>query len=254
VDRGTGGGSSNGGTGDESPGGLPAGVPIVVPDDARELARDVAAWRREERWRRRRRVIERRLFGGPSSTRVVSAPLVITLLLAVALLGATLAFPGSTSMHPATAPVPLVLAAPSAAVGTVGGLVPNETLGGQTGTTTARALRPALLAVAQKACACTAALSHLADEAAGSGLTIYLIGDQSQKSELATLAADTDPALVQVMIDQGSALTSAFSRGFLTVVGVHADGVIEVVVDNFLRTTSLDSVLSGLKQPAHAGA
>jgi hypothetical protein len=157
-------------------------------------------------------------------------------------------------VHPATAPVPLVLAAPSAAVGTVGGLVPDETLGGQTGTTTARALRPALLAVAQKACACTAALAHLADEAAGYGLTIYLIGDLSQKPELATLAADTDPALVQVMIDQGSALTSAFSRGFLTVVGVHADGVIEVVVDNFLRTTSLDSVLGGLKQPAHAGA
>ncbi len=52
--------------------------------------------------------------GGSASSRVVSVPLVITLLVAVALLGATLAFPGSTTVHPATPPVPLVLAAPSA--------------------------------------------------------------------------------------------------------------------------------------------
>lgn len=251
VDRGTGSGNSNS---EDLPGGTPAGPPIVVPDDARELARDVAAWRREERWRRRRRVLERTLLGGPSSTRVVSAPLVITLLVAVALLGATLAFPGSTTMHPPTAPVPLVLAAPSAAVAAVGGLVPDEALEGQTGTTTARALRPALLAVVQSACDCAAELAHLAAEAAGYGLTVYLIGSRSQKAELASLATNTDPTLVQVLVDQGSALTTAFSRGPLSVVGVHADGVIEVIVDDFLRTTSLDNVLGGLKQPAHAGA
>jgi hypothetical protein len=249
MDRGTGGGSS-----EDLPGGTPARLPIVVPDDARELARDIAAWRREERWRRRRSAIERRLFGGPPSSRGISAPLIITLLLAVALLGATLAFPGSAREHPTTAPVPLVLAAPSAALGTVGGLVPDESLVGQTGTTTAQALRPALLAVAQAGCACTAALSHLTDEAAAYGLTIYLIGPPSQKSELTALAGATDPDQVQVMVDQGSVLTTAFSRGTLTVVGVHADGVIEVIVDNFLRTTSLENVLGELKQPAHAGA
>jgi hypothetical protein len=183
----------------------------------------------------------------------VSVPLVITLLVAVALLGATLAFPGSTAVHPTTPPVPLVLAAPSAAVGTVGGLVPDETLGGQTGTTTARALRPALLAVVQTGCTCTAALAHLAEQAASYGLTVYLIGSQAQHAELASLATGSSP-VVQVLTDQGSAITSAFSRGVLTVVGVHADGVIEVIIDNFLRTTSLDGVLGGLKQPGHAGA
>ncbi|HTC69704.1 MAG TPA: hypothetical protein VK662_09060 [Acidothermaceae bacterium] len=248
MDRGTGGSS------DDLPGGTPAGVPIVVPDDARELARDIAAWRREERWRRRRAAIERRLFGGPPSSRGISAPLIITLLVAVALLGATLAFPGSAREHAATAPVPLVLAAPSAALGTVGGLVPNDSLLGQTGTTTAQALRPALLAVAKPGCACAAALSHLTDEAAAYGLTIYLIGPASQKSDLTALAGATDPAQVQVMVDQGSVLTTDFARGPLTVVGVHADGVIEVIVDSFLRTTSLDNVLGELKQPAHAGA
>jgi hypothetical protein len=278
---------------EDKPGGIPAGAHVVVPDDARELARDIAAWRREERWKRRRRVFDRMLGGGAtsthggaatsthggaatstrgggatstggggatsarggraSSTRALSAPIVITLMIAAALLGATLIFPGRTPEHPPTAPVPLVLAAPAAAPATVGGLVPDDALIGQTGTTTARALRPALLAVAQHECACGAALTHLAEEAADNGLTIYLIGSQSQQSELNALAGSTSIA-VRVMVDKDSAITTAFAKGTLTVVAVHADGVIEQIVNDFTRTTSLETVLPELKQPAHAGA
>jgi hypothetical protein len=237
---------------EDKPGGTPAGAAIVVPDDARELARDIAAWRREERWKRRRRFFERAL-GGRTSTRALSAPIIITLMIAAALLGATLIFPGRTPDHPPTAPVPLVLAAPTAAVGTVGGLVPDDALVGQTGTTTARALRPALLVVAQNECACTAALTHLADEAADNGLTIYLIGSKAQQSALNALAGSSSVA-VRVMVDQDSAITSMFAKGALSVVAVHADGVIEQIIDDFTRTTSLETVLPELKQPAHAGA
>ena len=237
---------------EDKPGGTPAGADIVVPDDARELARDIAAWRREERWKRRRRVLER-MLGGRSSTRALSAPIIITLLIAAALLGATLIFPGRTPDHAPTAPVPLVLAAPAAATGTVGGLVPDDALIGQTGTTTARALRPALLVVAQNECACTDALTHLASEAADNGLTIYLIGSKAQQSALNALAGSSSEA-VRVMTDQDSAITTMFAKGALTVVAVHADGVIEQIVDNFSRTSSLETVLPELKQPAHAGA
>jgi hypothetical protein len=247
---------------EDKPGGIPAGAHVAVPDDARELARDIAAWRREERWKRRRRVFERMLGGGATSTRggratttrALSAPIIITLMIAAALLGATLIFPGGrTPTHAPTAPVPLVLAAPTSAPGTVGGLVPDDALVGQTGTTTARALRPALLVVTQKECACGAALSHLATEAAANGLTIYLIGGQSRQAELNALAGSASEA-VRVMVDQDSALTTAFGKGTLTVVAVHADGVIDQIVDDFTRTTSLETVLPGLKQPAHAGA
>lgn len=246
---------------EDKPGGIPAGAHLVVPDDARELARDVAAWQREERWKRRRRRVERMLGGGAasarggrsSSTRALSAPIIITLMIAAALLGATLIFPGRTPEHPATAAVPLVLAAPTAAPGTVGGLVPDDALVGPTGTTTARALRPALLAVTQHECACGAALTHLAQEAADNGLTIYLIGSQAEQSELNALAGDSSGA-VHVMVDKDSAITTAFAKGTLTVVAVHADGVIEQIVNDFTRTTSLETVLPELKQPAHAGA
>jgi hypothetical protein len=266
---------------EDKPGGIPAGAHVVVPDDARELARDIAAWRREERWKRRRSVFERMLGGGAASargggaasarggrsggaasarggratsSRALSAPIIITLMIAAALLGATLIFPGGrTPQHAPTAPVPLVLAAPSSAPGTVGGLVPDDALVGQTGTTTARALRPALLVVTQKECACGAALTHLAAEAADNGLTIYLIGGRSRQAELNALAGSASEA-VRVMVDQDSALTTAFGKGTLTVVAVHADGVIDQIVDDFTRTTSLETVLPGLKQPAHAGA
>lgn len=238
---------------EDKPGGIPAGAPVVVPDDARELARDIAAWRREERWKRRRRTLDRMLGGRSSSTRALSAPIIITLMVAAALLGATLIFPGRTPERPPTAPVPLVLAAPTAAPGTVGGLVPDDALVGQTGTTTARALRPALLAVTQSECACTAALTHLAAEAADNGLTIYLIGSQAQQPALNALAGSTSLA-VRVMVDQSSAITTMFAKGALTVVAVHADGVIDQIISDFTRTTSLDTVLPELKQPAHAGA
>ena len=238
---------------EDKPGGIPAGAHVVVPDDARELARDIAAWRREERWNRRRRVFERMLGGRATSTRALSAPIIITLMIAAALLGATLIFPGRTPEHSPTAPVPLVLAAPSSAPGTVGGLVPDDALVGQTGTTTARALRPALLVVTQSECACGAALTHLATEAADNGLTIYLIGSQTRQAELNALAGSSSEA-VRVMVDQDSAITTTFARGALTVVAVHADGVIDQIVDDFTRTTSLDTVLPELKQPAHAGA
>jgi hypothetical protein len=238
---------------EDKPGGIPAGAHVVVPDDARELARDIAAWRREERWKRRRRVFERMLGGRAASTRALSAPIIITLMIAAALLGATLIFPGRTPEHSPTAPVPLVLAAPSSAPGTVGGLVPDDALVGQTGTTTARALRPALLVVTQSECACGAALTHLATEAADNGLTIYLIGSQTRQAELNALAGSASVA-VRVMVDQDSAITTTFAKGALTVVAVHADGVIDQIVDDFTRTTSLDTVLPELKQPAHAGA
>jgi hypothetical protein len=238
---------------EDKPGGTPAGAHVVVPDDARELARDIAAWRREERWKRRRRVFERMLGGRSTSSRALSAPIIITLMIAAVLLGATLIFPGRTSQHPPTAPVPLVLAAPTAAPGTVGGLVPDDALIGQTGTTTARALRPALLAVTQTECACGAALTHLAEEAADNGLTIYLIGSQAQQPELNALAGSTSLA-VRVMVDNDATITSTFAKGALTVIAVHADGVIDQIINDFTRTTSLDAALPDLKQPAHAGA
>jgi hypothetical protein len=265
VDPGTGAGDgAEHGAG--PPIGPPTGPPIAVPDDARELARDVEAWRREQRWERRRRTLERRFLGGPTSVRRISVPLVVLVLVAVAMLGATLAFPGSSPARHTTPPVQLLLAAPTAAVGEVGGLLPDVALAvGRTGRTTAQELRPAVIAFAPIRCACAAALARLTDEAYTYGLTVYLIGAPAQQPELAKLVGESARSGVQVLTDETSTLATSVARTAsqpsartaaddLTVVGAHADGVIDTIVTDFSRTTSLDSVFADLKQPAHAGA
>jgi hypothetical protein len=235
-------------------GGIPAGQPVVVPDDARELARDVEAWRREQRWERRRRVLERKFFGGPNRSGAMSAPLVIAVLLAVAMLGATIVSSADSPARHVVPPVALALAAPTAAVGSLGGLVPDADLTASTGTTPARVLRPAVLAFASADCGCASALAHLADEAAGNGLTIYLIGPVAQHAELATLSDEVGRADITVLADPSGTFASALSRGGLTVVAVHADGVIGAFTGSFSRAMSLDPVFADLKEPAHAGA
>jgi hypothetical protein len=235
-------------------GGIPAGQPVVVPDDARELARDVEAWRREQRWERRRRAFERRFLGGPHRSGSMSAPLVIAVLLAVAMLGATIVSSAGSPARHVVKPVTLALAAPAAAPGSLGGLVPDADLTGPTGTTPARVLRPAVLAFASAGCACASALAHLADEAAPYGLTIYLIGAVAQHTELATLSDEAGRDGITVLDDPSGTFASALSRGGLTVVAVHADGVIGALTGSFSRAMSLDAVFAGLKEPAHAGA
>jgi hypothetical protein len=235
-------------------GGIPAGQPVVVPDDARELARDVEAWRREQRWERRRRAFERKFFGGPNRTGSMSAPLVIAVLLAVVMLGATIVSSADSPARHVVPPVALALAAPAAAAGSLGGLLPDAGLTGPTGTTPAQVLRPAVLALASAGCACASALAHLADEAAGYGLTIYLVGAAAQHAELATLSDEVGRHDITVLADPSGTLVSALSRGGLTVVAVHADGVIGAITGSFSRTMSLDVVFADLKEPAHAGA
>ncbi len=239
---------------DDTAGELPAGPRVVVPDDARELARDVEAWRREQRWDRRKRFLQRRFLGSPSRARAIQAPLVITSLLVVAMLGATLAFPGHPARREATTPVPLVLAAPSAAAGSIGGLVPDVSLVGSTGTTSARAVRPALLALVQANCRCDRALARVADDAASHGLTVDLIATPSTTTEVDSLAAKVDRPNVRVLLDPQSALARAYARAAFTAVAVHADGVVDDVLTDVTDTAVVDAMLATLKQPAHAGA
>jgi hypothetical protein len=239
---------------DDKAGELPVGPRVVVPNDARELARDVEAWRREQRWDRRKRFFQRRLLGSPNRARAIQAPLVITSLLVVAMLGATLAFPGHSGHREATTPVPLVLAAPSAAPGSIGGLVPDVSLVSSTGTTSARAVRPALLALVRADCRCDRALARVTDDAASHGLTVDLIATPTTAAEVDALAAKVDRPNVRVLLDPQSALARAYARGAFTAVAVHADGVVDDLLTDVTDTAAVDATLTELEQPAHAGA
>ena len=133
-----------------------------VPDDARELDRDAEAWRREERWRRRRERLQRLAFWsiplprrwreqrgqqGRPGKRGVAVPVIALIVVAVGLFSATATLITTRAASPARPPVPLKLAAPAAAAGTTGGLLPDATLTTDTGATSARDLRPGVVGI-----------------------------------------------------------------------------------------------------------
>ena len=103
---------------DESP------LDIQIPDDARELDRDVLAYHRELRARRRRG--RRRRLGGPLAGRGTIMPLLASILAVCLVAGAMLSvatFSPATApaerIHPATPAASAPASAPAPASGTV---------------------------------------------------------------------------------------------------------------------------------------
>jgi hypothetical protein len=246
---------------DEGPPGFPPDVPIVVPDDAGELARDIEAWRREQRWLRRERTLQRVLFTRRWRQHGVSGPLVIVLLLAVAMLGATISLASPHVARSMTEPVPLTLADPAIRSGVEGGLVPDVQLTGSAGRSSARDFRPAVIAILPAGCGCGRALASLVLQAESEGLMVFLVARPAQSAEAAQLAsrlAGKEGADVRAMVDPQGAMSIAYSAHGLTAVPVHADGVTEAPNRDFVGGNSLGTVLStlwqaGLAQAARTG-
>lgn len=237
---------------------------FTVPDDARELARDLEAWKREERWRRRRERVERlsvpvprrwrgrgRSDGQPGRRRErragATVPVIALMVVAIALFAATATLVTARSTPPTRPPVPLKLAAPTVQPGAAGGLLPDATLTTDTGATSARDLRPGVVGIVTPGCRCESAVNALARRAANNALTLYLVGSPGQHADLDKLMA-VSPSNVHALIDEEGAFTSAYAPSGLTVIPVHADGVTEAAVRDFTAQTSLGPVLASLKQ------
>jgi hypothetical protein len=235
---------------------------FIVPDDARELARDVEAWRREERWRRRRERVEQLSIPIPRRWRApadrpgdrpsrgrrpgATVPIIALRVVAVALFAATATLVSTRGNPPTRPAVPLQLATPTAAPGTAGGLLPAATLTTDTGTTAARDLRPGVIGIVTQGCDCRDAVDSLARRAATNALPLYLIGAANQRDNLDTLMA-VSPPNVHALIDDSGAF-DAYAPTGLTVVPVHADGVTAAAIRDFTPQTSLGPVLASLKQ------
>jgi hypothetical protein len=130
-------------------GGLPP-ADIEIPDDARELERDVLAYRRELRARRRRARWDR--VGGPLRGHGALLPLVASCV-ALSMLAGTLL--SVFSISPASAPVLSHSAAPTPRTGS--SLPPGTVLINHRATPV-RSLVPAVLVLVSPGCACTQAV------------------------------------------------------------------------------------------------
>src|SRR5664279_3377974 len=129
-------------------------VAVDVPDDARELARDLQALQRERRSARRRTWVQRHLPGRRWHRYGISAPLVVTALLFVAL-GTTLLAVLASGRPARPTPRPLASQVP-VAPGTEGGLLPAVPLRFVDGPRDTRAVRPAVFVLLPADCYCQA--------------------------------------------------------------------------------------------------
>lgn len=222
--------------------GLPR-VDVVVPDDARELERDMVAYRREERRRRRRARIRR--FGGPLTRFGVAVPIIAGALL-VALLSGVL----MTAFGPRPAPRPTgaqLAPRPSASPGRVGGLLPAgsvDLVAGQRTAVPLRNLRPGVIGIVPPAYECESVVADLAGRTQESVLNFWLVADPRPAAEkkgtplkkLKACAGTAHNGTPQVLEDRSGVLAGAYTppRGTpgpgLTAVFVQPDGVVNEVV------------------------
>jgi hypothetical protein len=208
-------------------------VNIVIPDDARELDRDVLAYRRELRARRRRQRLTRLVrpfrtseFGGHAAI----IPL-IAACLAISLVGGALL--SVVTMSPASAPtqaVPPSSASPLVSPGALTELPAGDVLlNGRS--VPVRSLVTATIALVPANCGCGTELDRLAGQAVGAHVSLYFVGAGQVISQLPALIARYGDGAAVAAADSDDVLSVAYRPAGLTVLLVFKDATAEVLRD-----------------------
>jgi hypothetical protein len=231
-------------------------VNVVIPDDARELDREVLAYRREMRAKHRRRRLLRLVqpfnrpeFGGHAAI----VPL-IAICLALTLVGGALL--SVATMGPAAAPTvtssspPAVK--PSAAAGSLTKLpAGNIQLDGQV--RSARSLISSAIALVPQDCACGTALLRLANQAKAADVGLYFVATGAAISQLPMLTSRYGDDKAEAAIDLDGVFGTAYHPVGLTVLLVFSDATAEVHRDlkaNFQFATTLSALTQASSQAA----
>ncbi|MCP2337178.1 hypothetical protein [Actinomadura rupiterrae] len=228
--------------------GLPR-VDVVVPDDARDLERDVIAYRRELR-QLRRRVRAQRLIG-PFARFGVAIPIITGALLIALISGVLMTALGT---RPEPGPTRAALAPhPTGSPGQKGGYLPDVTVVEPPSTSPKplRDQRPGVIAIASPRCGCSAVVADLAKRTQELRFKMYLAADRRGSTAstgdtikslraLAGSAHDGDPI---VLDDTTGALAKSYAN---TPEGRPATGLTAVFVGS-------DGVVSDVRTSAHPG-
>ena len=205
--------------------GLPP-VDIEVPDDARELARDVLAYHRELRSRRRRHLAKR--FYGPLTRDGMVLPLLAGCL-ALTLVAATL-LTVFTARQPTAG-----LRPPRPATGTRTPTQPGAALVNtilfEAGQETPVSTLPGpvvVLALIPPGCGCLADLKKLTVAASQAGAPIYLVGVRHAK--VTGLPAHLGLGKTLALEDSNDLLPTPYKVAALTAVVVRPDGTAQPVL------------------------
>jgi len=221
-------------------------VNIVIPDDARELERDVLAYRRELRAQRRRQRIVR-MFG-PLRRRGIGGqaailPLIATCVALSMLAGAMLSV---MTISPAKAPT---VSNPQATASTATGLTElpagNVKVDGEA--VPVRNLVSSALALIPAGCDCGPAL-RLADQATEAQVSLYFVASGSAVPQLASLTAQYGEGAALAVYDADNLLGAEYHPVGLTVLLVYSDAT-ALVRANLPAGFELTSALRELSQP-----
>jgi hypothetical protein len=230
--------------------GLPP-VDIEIPDDPRELDRDIQAYRRELRAERRHRMVRR--LGGPITRDGMVLPLLASCL-ALTLLAGTL-----LTMFTARRSVPNTLQTASAPrrssppVGEVGGLLPAVTVSVGSGRSLSlRRLRPSVLALVPAGCRCAAAAHQLKAQATAAGVPLYFVATGRAVAAARSLARQSKVSTDHVVNDPRDAMGTYLPHG-LTAVLVYEDGSVRSIERSLGPSLQLGSSLRALKGASPQG-
>jgi hypothetical protein len=236
--------------------GNPPPVNIVIPDDARDLDRDVLAYHREQRARRRRErlmrllgPLRRRGLGGQAAILPLIATCVALSMLAAAMLSVV-------AMNPASAPTltqpprsSAGQAVPPAALTSL----PDGTVRLDGRAVPVRSLASSALALVPAGCDCGPALSRLAGQASAAHVRLYFVGAGAAIPQLADLTARYGRGTAEAVYDTGGVLDAAFHPGGLTVLLVYSDATADVR-RNLPPDFQFTPVLRQLTQPGKQSA
>ena len=236
--------------------GNPPPVNIVIPDDARELDRDVLAYHREQRARRRRQRLLRLLgplrsreSGGQAAILPLAATCVALSMLAAAMLSVV-------AISPASAPTLAV--PPRFSAGPLGGpaaltSLPAGTVRLDGRAEPVRSLASSALALVPAGCDCGPALSRLAGQAAAAHVGLYFVGAGAAIPQLAGLTARYGGGTAEAVYDTGDVLAAAYHPDGLTVLLVYSDAT-AVVRRNLPPDFQLTPALRQLTRPGEQAA
>jgi len=218
-------------------------VNIVIPDDARELDREVLAYHREQRARRRRqrmmrlfRPFARRELGGHAAILPLIATCVALSMLAGAMLSVFTSSPASAptvaqskpaATSPARTPATPSPAAPAALPAGLTNL-PNGTVQLDGKTVPVRRLTSSALVLVPANCGCGPQLLQLADQGILARVQVYFVGDKAAGAQLEGLTAHYGAGHAKAVYDTADVLDAAYHPDGLTVLLVYSDATARV--------------------------
>ena len=237
--------------------GNPPPVNIVIPDDARDLDRDVLAYHREQRALRRRQRLVRLLgplrgreSGGQAAILPLAATCVALSMLAAAMLSVVALNPASAPTLP-TPPSSVGPPVPPRSVALTS--LPAGTVQLDRRAEPVRSLRSSALALVPARCDCGPDLSRLAGQAAAAHVSLYFVGAGAAIPQLAGLIARYGGGTAKAAYDTGGVLAAAYHPDGLTVLLVYSDATADVR-RNLPSDFQFTPVLRQLNQPGKQSA